>query len=667
MFACVHRETASTALPAVAESFAPVFEMSGPGTVVFDIGGLRRLYGSPRDIAEAIAKRAGAGANVAVAANVETAILAARNFSGVTVIHGNDAEALAPLGIETLPLTPEMWETLDSWGIRTLADFANLPPLGIAARLGPEGVQLQDLARGAMERPLRLHQLSVPYRDRIELEHPVELLEPLLFLIARILNDLCARLESQALAASEISVRLDLENKTEHVRTLRLPLPTRDSRSILKLLQLDLEAHPPVAPMLAVSLALEAVQPRRVQRDIFLPPTPEPDKLELTLARIRAFAGEENVGVPELLDTHRPRPFQLAVRPPVAGHEAGRSGRSWSGALQGGVSAAHETASSAAAPRAELKIATRYFRPPIAASVRCDGPRPLRVDALDIHGNVVTAAGPWRTCGDWWTTASEEFAAQRSLGAAPGPVRPGPATNGTSLYRTINSIAFIASRRGNGLSRRSMTEYVELHARSAFSFLEGSSLPEELAARAAQLGYPALAILDRDNVSSAPRFHMAAKKVGIRAHIGAEVTCVDGHRYPLLAESRSGYRNLCRLITRMKMRARKGEGAATLEELEEFSEGLVCLASYAHRDNLDRLVAAYGRGNVYVELQRHYNREQEARNQTLIELARSRNLPLLATNGVSHATIAWTAGAGCPGVRARKSKAGRGRPSARHQ
>src|SRR5258708_12116372 len=154
-----------------------------------------------------------------------------------------------------------MWETLDSWGIRTLADFVKLPPLGIAERLGPEGVHLQDLARGAIERPLRIHKSSVPYEDRIELDHPVELLEPLLFLIARILNDLCERLESQSLAANEIAVRLDLENRTEHTRTLRLPLPTRDSRAILKLLQLDLEAHPPAPPMTPVPLSLKPPQP----------------------------------------------------------------------------------------------------------------------------------------------------------------------------------------------------------------------------------------------------------------------------------------------------------------------------------------------------------------------------------------------------------------------
>src|ERR1035438_2965486 len=121
--------------------------------------------------------------------------------------------------------------------------------------------------------------------------------------------------------------------------------------------------------------------------------------------------------------------------------------------------------------------------------------------------------------------------------------------------------------------------YVELHSRSAFSFLEASSTPEELVTRAAELNFPALAMLDHDNVSGAPRFHMAAKKAGIRAHIGAEVTCTDGHRYPLLAESRTGYRNLCRLITRMKLRAKNNifrteYTVVNLDRLLEHIEGL---------------------------------------------------------------------------------------------
>jgi error-prone DNA polymerase len=176
--------------------------------------------------------------------------------------------------------------------------------------------------------------------------------------------------------------------------------------------------------------------------------------------------------------------------------------------------------------------------------------------------------------------------------------------------------------------------YVELHARSAFSFLEGSSVPEELVARAAAGDFPALAILDRDNISGAARFHMAAKKAGLRAHIGAEITCTDGHCYPLLAETRAGYQNLCRLITRMKMRAKKGEGAAAPEEFAELSSGLVCLASRPD----PRILDLFGARNIFVELQRHYNRAEEARNQALVDFARRHRLPLVATNGVSHAT-----------------------------
>ena len=381
MFACVHWSTAP-AIPAaeLAQNFAPDFEISAPGTIVFDITGLRRLYGSHRNIAAAIAQRAGAGANVAIARNVDTAVLAARSFNGITVISGNTADALAPLGIEALPLTPEMWETLDGWGIRTLADFAKLPPMGVAERLGPEGVHLQDLARGAAERPLRIEKKNLPYEDRIELEHPVELLEPLLFLIARILNDFCARLESEALAASEIRIALQLENKSTHTRTLRLPLPTRDSKTMLKLLQLDLEAHPPAAPMTGIQLSIEPVQPRRVQGGIFLPPTPQPDKLELTLARVRALVGQENAGIPELLDTHRPAPFRLVQRPPSI-----RPGKT-------------------APEQPQIRMSFRYLRPAVEARVHLDGLRPVRVDANGIHGNIITAAGPWRTSGDWWTS-----------------------------------------------------------------------------------------------------------------------------------------------------------------------------------------------------------------------------------------------------------------------
>ncbi len=217
-----------------------------------------------------------------------------------------------------------------------------------------------------------------------------------------------------------------------------------------------------------------------------------------------------------------------------------------------------------------------------------------------------------------------------------------------------------------------MTEYIELHAASAFSFLEGASQPEALIERAAQLDMASIALLDRNGVYGAPRFHAQAEEKGLRAHIGAEIA-VEGlgtrllppawlphscpeelARLPLLCTSTIGYQNLCQLITRFKMReSTKQEGQATVPDLEEFAGGLVCLtggdegplaAAIMHggedaaRKLLTRLTTIFGPENVYVELQRHGQREQEWRNQVALRLAESLQLPLLATNGVRYAT-----------------------------
>jgi error-prone DNA polymerase len=194
--------------------------------------------------------------------------------------------------------------------------------------------------------------------------------------------------------------------------------------------------------------------------------------------------------------------------------------------------------------------------------------------------------------------------------------------------------------------------YTELHARSAFSFLTGASLPEELAGVCAQRDMQAMAVLDRDGMYGAPRFYLAAKKINIRALLGAEVTSEDGWRYPLLVESRAGYQNICRLITRMKLRARKGEGQISPTELENGSAGLICMTGgdegpLAHAlasgglpaaiQSVQKLCALFGKHNVYVELQRHHCRDEEVRNQCALEIARKLKLPVLATNGVSYA------------------------------
>src|ERR1017187_5345332 len=175
--------------------------------------------------------------------------------------------------------------------------------------------------------------------------------------------------------------------------------------------------------------------------------------------------------------------------------------------------------------------------------------------------------------------------------------------------------------------------YTELHARSAFSFLEGAAVPEDLAGACARFNMPAMAIVDRNGVYGAPRFHMAMKKAGLRAHIGSEITCTDGHSYPLLAETREGYQNLCRLITRMKLRAKKGEGAATIEEIAEFSRGLLCITRHPNQ----RLLDIFGRQHLYAELQHHYQRQEEAHNQATVDCARRLGIPLVATNGVAYA------------------------------
>jgi error-prone DNA polymerase len=200
--------------------------------------------------------------------------------------------------------------------------------------------------------------------------------------------------------------------------------------------------------------------------------------------------------------------------------------------------------------------------------------------------------------------------------------------------------------------------YIELHARSAFSFLRGACVPEEYAEQCAALNQPAMALVDFDGVYGAPRFHLAMKKKNLTAYLGADVLCVDGARYPLLIRSRTGYQNLCRMITRMKLRTGKHpkpgqEAAATLDELAEFSEGLICLTGDAEgplarglraghidqpgRDAVERLQRIFKPENVYLELQRHFDRDEEARNQAVIELARAMRAPLVATNGVCYA------------------------------
>ena len=376
MFACLHGNGNLTAL---GFEFSPVVEQTAPDTVTLDASGLDRLFGFPQDVAAAMARRAAeirVKINIALAANPDAAICAARGFAGVSIIpQGDEAKFLGPLPLAWLAPSPELLETLERWGIRRFRDLAALPPLGIAERLGPEGLRLRELARGEAERKLVPLDPPLEFEDQIELEYPVELLEPLAFLLARLLNGLAVRLATRALATDELRLRLSLENRATHERTLRLPVPSLDTKAFLKLWQLDLAAHPPEAPIVRVWMGMNPVKPRAAQGGLFVPLAPEPVKLELTLARIKAIVGEERVGSVELVDTHRPGEFRM--------------GRLTDDKRRSSV---------------PLGLALRVFRPPRVARVELASGQPGFVAADGVRGKVLELAGPWRTSGDWWTS-----------------------------------------------------------------------------------------------------------------------------------------------------------------------------------------------------------------------------------------------------------------------
>ena len=377
MFACLHGQGNLTAL---AFEFSPTVERTAEGTVVLDASGLDRLFGLPQDVAAALARRAAevrVKANIALAANPDAAICAARGFAGVSVIpQGDEGKFLGTLPLAVLAPPPELQETLERWGIRRFQELAALPPLGIAERLGPEGLRLRELARGEAERRLMPLEEPLHFEDELELEYPVELLEPLAFVLSRLVNGLATRLATRGLATDELRLRLKLENRAAHERTLRLPVPSIDTKAFLKLWQLDLSAHPPPAPVVHVWMGANPVKPQAAQGGLFVLAAPEPVKLELTLARIQSIVGEGRAGTPELLDTHRPGAFRM--------EQFGR------GKPQG-------------RPLIKVRLSLRIFRPPRAARVAIASGQPSFIAAEGIRGKVVELAGPWLTSGDWWT------------------------------------------------------------------------------------------------------------------------------------------------------------------------------------------------------------------------------------------------------------------------
>lgn len=388
MFACLHIPEASAETTArlaeLASCFAPSVERTASGTVTFSLQGLGRLFGTPHQIAAEIARRGaerGLQARLAIASNPDTAVLAAAHYPGVTVVpQGQEAAWLEEIPLERVPVRPEILETLRRWGLKRLGDLTTLPPAGLAERLGEEAVRLRDLALGRIRRPLRLAPPAASYTERIELDDPLGAREPLVFLLARILGEICRRLIASGQAAGRMDLCLRLESGAEHTRVLELPVPQTQVKPLLKLLELDLEAHPPGEAVTAVELSLAPATPRTMQSGLFVPPSPEPEKLQITLARISARTGPGSAGSPELLDTHRPDAFRM--RPGLPGERRKKE--------PGPVT---------------VRLAFRFYRPPLPAKVQLHSARPRYLAARGVCGQIVEAAGPWRSSGDWWSSA----------------------------------------------------------------------------------------------------------------------------------------------------------------------------------------------------------------------------------------------------------------------
>ncbi len=451
MRAPAQEAAATAALQDCAHAFSPRVEPLAADTMLLDATGLERMFGAPPRLGREIAQRAaamGLEVNVALAANREAAIHAAQGFAGVTVIlAGEEAPRLGSLPVELLATnnepqrhashppakaagrvghpaagsgTEEFLQTLASWGVRNFRGFAALPTAGVAQRLGQRGVALQKLARGEGSEVLLATEPPLRFVEALELEHPVELLEPLAFLLARMLEPLCARLAARALAADELTITLTLDTAVQEEqieplrhrameslktgvqslndsmarspnfsRVLRFPVPLLDARVFLKLLQLDLQQDPPPAPVLKLRLEAIPARPQVAQHGLFEPIAPAPEKLQLLLARLAGIVGVGNAGAAELEDSHRRERF--VVREFAAASSELR-------ATSKDKKCSQPTAHSS-------QLATRIFRPPLPATVDVRGGRPVRVvchDARGFTGDVVWAAGPWRASGEWW-------------------------------------------------------------------------------------------------------------------------------------------------------------------------------------------------------------------------------------------------------------------------
>ncbi len=388
----VEEQAAKAALLHHLDTVTPrIEEQSGPAdcTWLLDLNGTERLFGPPQELAARIRKdvRAlGFQCQIAVSSNFHAALCLSRSMPPGKSIRliplGSEQQALAPLPVTALEMTEEHAEILAAWGIATLADLAQLPADDLVARLGQPGRRLRQLARG--EHPHLFVSIKVPFtlEEHLEFEHPVELLDSLLFAVNPMLAQLVLRAQGRSLALESIHLKLGLDNAIDksviHERRIKPSLPTTDRHLLLKLLHLALAANPPPAAVTSVSLYAEPAPVPRSQAGLFSPATPEPLGLDVTLARIGAMVGPEHVGKACLKDTHQPGSFTMQKFVLTA-------------------------PSINPAPRPQPQLARRMLRPPTELTVLLNGRRPTSFFFNQRRYQVEQVFGPWHLSGDWWT------------------------------------------------------------------------------------------------------------------------------------------------------------------------------------------------------------------------------------------------------------------------
>ena len=377
----------------IAERFSPRMEaIASPlngyaearqlsSVVLIDSSGTGTLFGSAESYARKLhAELAGAGflASIGMAPNAEAALILAR--SGMKIVCADRdtlRDKLSRLSVSLLPCEEKTLAILGRWGTRTLGELAVLPEAALVSRLGQLGRRLQRLARGEADRLLVPEEAEFTLSETVTLDSPVELLDSLLFVLSPLLETILRKAMDRAYALRSVKLTLLLERGARHSVTVRPATPTQNREVLLKLLNLELQAHPPRSGVVKVALDAEPAQPQTAQRGLFQAQFPEPDKLDLLLARLRSIAGEGNVGSPQLRNSHSEDAFTLAPFLPSLRHRC--------------------------EPRLNLPcLAIRMFRPPHSVHVTCRGSQPRSLLWQGSRLAIASCAGPWHSSGSWW-------------------------------------------------------------------------------------------------------------------------------------------------------------------------------------------------------------------------------------------------------------------------